>query len=607
VTDSVAGLEGRVMGEATRVSARGSVRRVDVWRSGLLGWPVVVIVVAGWMHRWTFDDGFIYFRVVAQIRAGNGPVFNTGERVEVATGTLWLAILTIADVVSPLRLEWTAVLLGIAATAAGVGLATAGSYRLAMVAAPSTTWFVPFGAAVFVAVTGSWIWATSGLETGLTVAWLGGCWWLLSRWATSAPGSMSATGAMVLGIGWLIRPDMVVFSVAFFAMLVGFRWWKGDRRDAVRIAVAMLAVPVAYQIFRMGYYGLLIPNTGIAKEGASGNWGRGWRYLRDFVDAYWFWFPAVVLVAGGYVPVVCSLVHRGRRRAVLVISLFVGCAAVHAFYVVRVGGDYLHARLLMPAFFAWCAPVAAVAVVRRHVAALALVPWLVASFLVLRPAQYDHWLVGGVVLPSRAGIVTLEHADWHPDGRYAQWYSGPGFYRQENLLARTREDDVVLAPGLPDSVGAIGGIGALGYAMGPDFYVFDVHGLAEVVTAHFEPAAGQPTLPRLAGHEKLTPSEWVAARVASESSPLREGAFKVNPRRGAALRPDLVFAEEVRWARAALSCPPVRELIASTNEPMSIGRFVDNVFSSYAHTRLRIPLDPRDAHAQLCEQGGADR
>jgi hypothetical protein len=36
--------------------------------------------------------------------------------VEVATGTLWLAILTFADVVSPLRMEWTAVVLGIAAT-----------------------------------------------------------------------------------------------------------------------------------------------------------------------------------------------------------------------------------------------------------------------------------------------------------------------------------------------------------------------------------------------------------------------------------------------------------------------------------------------------------
>lgn len=440
-------------------SASASVAGLGRLRVALLAAPVAVVVVAGWLHRWTFDDGFIYFRVIAQIRAGNGPVFNAGERVEVATGTLWLAILTIADVVSPLRSEWTAVVLGIAATAAGVGLATAGAYRLALVSAPTSGWFVPFGAMVFVAVTASWIWATSGLETGLTFAWLGACWWLLARWATSASGSMSTPGAMVLGAGWLIRPDMVVFSAGFFVTVVGFRWWKRDRRDAVRIAVVMLAAPLVYQFFRMGYYAMLIPNTAIAKEGTAGNWGRGWRYLLDFVDAYWLWFPAVVLLAGGYVPLVGALVHARRRRAVLIVTLFVGCAAVHALYVVRVGGDYLHARLLMPAFFAACAPVAAVAVSRRHIAGLALVPWVAASFLVLRPAQYEQWVVGQVVLPPRSGIVTLEHAGWNEGGRFRKWFSGPGStgnWRWSDMVARTTWSSIPVFP--PRSVPSAGSV-----------------------------------------------------------------------------------------------------------------------------------------------------
>ena len=44
--------------------------------------PIVVVVVMAAAKRWTFDDGFIYFRTVDQILAGNGPVFNAGERVE---------------------------------------------------------------------------------------------------------------------------------------------------------------------------------------------------------------------------------------------------------------------------------------------------------------------------------------------------------------------------------------------------------------------------------------------------------------------------------------------------------------------------------------------
>ena len=33
-------------------------------------------------------------------------MFNPGERVEIFTSPLWLSVLTVADVVAPVRLEW---------------------------------------------------------------------------------------------------------------------------------------------------------------------------------------------------------------------------------------------------------------------------------------------------------------------------------------------------------------------------------------------------------------------------------------------------------------------------------------------------------------------
>ena len=66
-----------------------------------------------WQHRWVGDDAFIDFRIVRQLKAGHGPVFNAGERVEAGTSPIWLMILFAADVVAPLRLEWIAVVLGI--------------------------------------------------------------------------------------------------------------------------------------------------------------------------------------------------------------------------------------------------------------------------------------------------------------------------------------------------------------------------------------------------------------------------------------------------------------------------------------------------------------
>ncbi|MDN5760436.1 MAG: hypothetical protein L0H59_18265, partial [Tomitella sp.] len=57
---------------------------------------VVGILVAGglftygaWQRRWTADDGLIVMRTVRNLYAGNGPVFNKGERVEVNTSAAW--------------------------------------------------------------------------------------------------------------------------------------------------------------------------------------------------------------------------------------------------------------------------------------------------------------------------------------------------------------------------------------------------------------------------------------------------------------------------------------------------------------------------------------
>ena len=91
---------------------------------------VGLLLVLGWSQRFSTDDVFINYRVVKQIEAGNGPVYNIGERVEVATSTLWLVILVISDLLSPLRIEWTAVLVELALCAVGLGAAMAGAVRL---------------------------------------------------------------------------------------------------------------------------------------------------------------------------------------------------------------------------------------------------------------------------------------------------------------------------------------------------------------------------------------------------------------------------------------------------------------------------------------------
>jgi arabinofuranosyltransferase len=61
------------------------------------------------------EDAFINFRVVDQVFAGHGPVFNAGQRVEAFTSPLWLAVLVAGRAVfgNFMRIQWVAFIAGL--------------------------------------------------------------------------------------------------------------------------------------------------------------------------------------------------------------------------------------------------------------------------------------------------------------------------------------------------------------------------------------------------------------------------------------------------------------------------------------------------------------
>jgi arabinofuranosyltransferase len=547
--------------------------------------PLVFLAERAWALRWMNDDGFITLRVVHQLVEGHGPVFNTGERVEAATSVMWVATLAAGDVVLPLRLEWVAVVLGIALMLAGVALALVAGRSVVGRLHPGAV-FVPVGALVFVAVKPVWVFSSSGLEGGLVTAWLGASLWLLQRWAASDR-PLPAASAVVLGLGPLVRPELALFSAAFLAaVLVGDRargWRAGGR-----LLAWALALPVAYQVFRMGYYGVLVPNTAVAKEAGSSRWDLGWDYFRAFVDPYWLWLPVLVLALGAYVPLVADLRREGRWRHLLVVAAFVLGAALEVLYIVRLGGDYIESRLLLPAFFAVVAPVALVPVRPRYAGALLVVPWAVVSTLFLRSTIDDTTF-------ANDNRVTTDDWGWGEGGpaRTADFSGEPGVYYNGRLLPG------VELRGGHTTVYASFGIGMSGYAL-RDVYVLDMLGLADPLTAHFRLDERG-----LSGHEKPIPTSWFVARVTQPGTELDEDDFGMFPLAFPALPLDHKdtdpFQERVAAARAALECPELRRFAASYSEPLTVGRFLRNVGDSFGNTALRIPSRPREAVERLCD------
>jgi hypothetical protein len=91
-----------------RPSSSVSARRLELTAQASLWLSVLVVTVlfgwGAWQRRWIGDDGLIVLRTVRNLLAGNGPVFNMGERVEVNTSTLWTYLLYLGGAVGgPVR------------------------------------------------------------------------------------------------------------------------------------------------------------------------------------------------------------------------------------------------------------------------------------------------------------------------------------------------------------------------------------------------------------------------------------------------------------------------------------------------------------------------
>jgi arabinofuranosyltransferase len=386
----------------------------------------------------------------------------------------------------------------------------------------------------------------------------------------------------------------VLASVLF----VGVAAFVQARRDGwgrqVRFLAAAITLPAAYQLFRMGYFGELVANTAIAKEGTSRRPIRGLRYLHDFVQTYWFWFPAVILAAVGYWPHLRAL--RGRfRREDAVVLVFGAVALVETTYVVIVGGDYLHARLLLPATFALCAPVSVIAATRTHALALAIVPWAIVCLLFLRADGRftSDWFFN----PTTESGVTLDELGFGPGGRHIAWYTGPAIYAQ----AGPTELEAVEGGGRPAvkaPAAAIKTLGRYSYAVGNDVYILDVHNLAGVVGSHMRIQTSNGKLP-LPGHEKPLPKAWIAAILYRTGTPdpttLPEVAIPlVREVTGPA------FAHQVALARETLQCPALERLRQSSGGHLTPRRFLRNVVDSFGNTFLRFSPAPATAQRELC-------
>lgn len=548
--------------------------------------PVAAFVAVALAHGWTSDLGFMYFRVVEHLRAGHGAVFNAGERVEVFASPLWVLTLLLADLVSPLRIEVTAMVLGVALAAAGMILATVASASLAS-RGHSKPVLIPLGAAVFAALWPVWVWTASGTEIGLAVGWVGASTWVLARWARGGSDPRVAPSALVLlGAGWLVRPELLLSSAIFVAVVVGLTPMTRQRRWAV-IAMAF-AAPVAYQIARMGYYGMLLPASATARDVGTLRPGLGWEFAVDAASPYLVVIPLVAFVCGVSGPLGRTLYVHGHRRRAAVLAAVTVSGLLHGAVIGLLGGDVLHARLLVPALFAALAPCLLVPWSRRRAEILAVAgAWVPLAAFVLRPdpdsaRRWTGYVDGGLTAEDRGVNRGLDQP----------WFDGPGVYATDAFgFTATKLD---LTPANPDAVVVITGApGLVGYALGPSVHIVDLRGLSNPVWPNQALAApGQAESIEAATVRR----PWLLAAIAAD--PI-DAVRSVAGLGGDANAP-LVEMLDVAWAQAAADCGVAATLRDSSSGDLGPAEFLTNIARAGSNTALRVDPDPRTDYRTRC-------
>ena len=304
---------------------------------------VVTGVALAAARYWMCDDAFISFRYADHLVRGHGLVFNLGERVEGFTNLAWTLWTALGLALGVAAETWAGVsgILCFAATLALLGhrgwaIARAiprGALPLARGAA--VAWPLP-AAALLGAVHREWtIFATGGLETSaFTLLGFAGYLLVCPAGGLEDPPRAGArrllAAGLVLALASLTRPDGVLFGVVCGAWLLAGR----DLRGARVFAVGFAALWLPATLWRIAYYGDVFPNTYYAKSASIAWWSQGAYYAGIYFARYW---PLLLALP-------CAALVRPRRAAGLELAL----AAVYALYVIRVGGDFMFARLLIP-------------------------------------------------------------------------------------------------------------------------------------------------------------------------------------------------------------------------------------------------------------------
>ncbi len=310
---------------------------IDRHAKAILIIAIVALTALAWMNRFVQDDAFISYRYAQNLAEGKGLVWNEGERVEGYTNFLWTVVLAIPFLLNidpvpfsmGLGLAVFPISLWLTFMLARSVLASNGLALLSVVLLGTNFTFSAY--------------ASGGLETQwqaclfLAAAFLVVDGLKRREWGVGRLLGLS----LILAAAFLTRMDSAILIVVLMPAVI-LEIIRQSERKALGVACLCLpaaAIAGAWLLWKLWYYGDILPNTYYAKGGLEGSWRYGLYFTYSFIKSYWL-APIVIL------PTI--MFKRTFLKAGKNIWLLLGAQFLWTLYVIKVGGDFMEFRFWVP-------------------------------------------------------------------------------------------------------------------------------------------------------------------------------------------------------------------------------------------------------------------
>jgi arabinofuranosyltransferase len=527
------------------------------WRSRITSYVLLVaslIVFA--KNFWLTEDAYIPFRSLAQLQAGNGAVWNVGERVQVYTSVAWYWLLAAVNLL---------VHNVIATTVAVTALLFVALLALARRIYGDTPalWFLLVS---FLLSKGFFDYTSSGLSNILDYAVLLALYGAY-RQIGSAQTNLATPRQLYLiasltGLVPLARHDLSLLCILPFALLL---WRQRHHWHLEVVLIALAGLPLLlWTIASLVYYGLPFPNTAYSKL----HHGFPAGLILKTGLAYFYWNarldPLTMLIIAA-APVVAFLKLQSWQRA------FALGVVLQCLYLCKIGGDYLTGRFLsfpflvaallvadwlqsltLPRAAAWAALVTTAAYMWLVPATPPLTPWIYG-----RDINTTEQVTALVNEAYRTGALDARAVSYQTT--LAAWWrneqrtpGAPEFFRREGEHLRSSGDKVVVC----------GAVGLTGYYAGLNTHIVDSFAMAD------------PFLAQLPALARFTSGHFYRETVAGYLDHLRNG---VTPIQDPGLNQYYQQIEQLTRSRDLFSPVRLKTILA-----FNLGRY-DALLDAYRH------------------------